>query len=248
MKNIARIMVMMLLITILLMVNVCAVDVIRLATVNSSQTSFKVRFSGEPKVSDEDKVKATVTNDFSATINVTGLTMDDNIETVVYVIQNTSVDLSAELSIDVINSNTEYFLVESKIDKTTLAKGEATTVTITIELIKKPVGESVSATIGIQLTATAVQPTGNNNGNTVNNNTTNPSVTNTNINTNVNSNTNTTTNTNSNVNQNSDTISTTSSNLAKNSTVSTSREKDETPKTGNLKFIEVIWRDRKSVV
>lgn len=225
MRNIARIIITMLFITMLSIVNVYSVNAntVMLATVNSSQTNFKVRFSGKPQVSNENKVKATVTNDLSATINVTGLTMDENIETVTYVVQNTSVDLSAELSLEAINNNTEYFSIEPKIEKKTLAKGEATTIIIKIKLIKKPVGESEKATIGIQLTATPIQPTENNNGNSANNNNTVDSYSAEN-NTNINSN------------------SRKPSRLGTTSTTSNQRIKDETPKTGDLKFIDIIWR------
>ena len=66
---------------------------------------FKVKFSGVPIVSNEQKVKAAVTNDISATINVTGLTMEENVETASYVVQNTSKDLLAELAVNITNSN-----------------------------------------------------------------------------------------------------------------------------------------------
>lgn len=188
------------------------------ATLNSSQTEFKVRFSGEPIVSNEDKVKAAITNDINATVNVTGLTMEENIETVTYIVQNTSKDLSAELAINTSNNNKEYFLIESEIEKTTLIKGEATKVTIKVELIKEPVGESQKATIGIQLDAKPIQPTEDNsqkqeqNGSSSSSSSSNQSST---------SNPSSTTTTNKNYGY---------------------YEKDETPKTGIFKLIDIFGR------
>lgn len=162
------------------------------ATVNPNQTEFKVRFSGKPEVSNAHKVNAAVTNDLNATINVTGLTVEENTENVTYIIQNTSKDLSADLSIETTNSNKEYFEVETKLEKTRLIKGEATKVSIKIKLIKKPIIEHVNTTIGIRINAMPVQPSGQTPG-----------------------------------------INPPSGATGKN-------EKDETPKTGNEKFIDIF--------
>ena len=165
MKKTQKILLIVILITIIMFSNSYAIatskkiSTIKLATSNMNQTEFKVRFSGKPKVSNESKVDAAITNDLCAIINASGLTMDESTETVTYIIQNTSKDLSAELSIETTNSNKEYFLIESKIEKTTLTKGEATKIIIKIQLIKEPVGKSEKSTIGIQLRATPIQPT-----------------------------------------------------------------------------------------
>ena len=218
MKKISKIVV-IILITIILIGNCYALaanenlSLVKLATINPNQTNFKVRFSGKPKVSNENKVKASVTNDLSATINVTGLTMKENFETVTYIVQNTSTDLSADLSIQTTNSNEEYFAIESNIEKTTLAKGEAAKVTITIKLIKEPLDESEKTTIGIQLKANPVQPTDDNDENAGHPTTTIPD-------TNANPNPNPNPNPNENY----------------------YGEKDDTPKTGNWKIIDVFWR------
>lgn len=188
-------------------------ELMRLATIN--QTEFKVRFSGEPKVSDKDKVKAVVTNDTNATINVTGLTKEENFETVTYIIQNTSIDLSAELSIETTNNNKEYFSIEPKIDKTILTKGEATKITIKIELLKELVNESQRAVIGIKLNAKPIQPTEDENKKEETNE--KPSQT--------------------------TQQPTTNKDVVSNITNKYNYyEKDETPKTGSSKFIDVYWR------
>ena len=75
-----------------------------------------------------------------------------------YIVQNVSDDLSADLSVATTNSNTEYFTLSSELAKTSLVAGEATTLTVTVELIKTPLEDSVSSIVGMQLTASPVQP------------------------------------------------------------------------------------------
>ena len=128
------------------------------AAADPSQSNFKVMFTGTPEVSDSTYVTAGITDDTNATINVAGLSTKGQIVSATYTVQNTSTDLSADLSVATTNSNTEYFTLSSELAKTSLTAGEATTVTVTVELTKTPVAESVSSTVGVQLTAVPVQP------------------------------------------------------------------------------------------
>ena len=183
----------------------------------AAQNDFKVKFSGVPIVSNEQKVKAAVTNDISATINVTGLTMEENVETASYVVQNTSKDLLAELAVNITNSNEEYFLIEPQIEKTILTNGEATRVIIKVELLKEPTEESQKSTIGIQLKAQPIQPKEDDNVNNENASSSKPDDS---------------------------TIQTTpSTNIKPNDKPQYDYyEKDETPKTGSLRFLDIFWR------
>ena len=128
------------------------------AAADPSQENFKVMFSGTPTVSDETYVTAGITDEINATINVSGLTKKGEIVTATYTIQNTSTDLTADLSATASNTNTEYFNVSYALEENTLQKGEATTITVTVELIKTPIQESVSSTIGVQIIAAPFQP------------------------------------------------------------------------------------------
>lgn len=128
------------------------------AAADPSQSDFKVMFSGTPTVSDEAYITASVTDDTNATINVSGFTTVGDQAIAEFTIQNASSDLSADLAVSVTNSNEEYFLLSSQIGKDSLISGEATTMTVTVELTKTPLAESVSSTIGVQLVATPVQP------------------------------------------------------------------------------------------
>lgn len=128
------------------------------ATADPSQSAYKVVFSGTSDVSDELLVKAAITDNVNATINVSGLTTEGQIESATYTVQNISTDLSADLSVLTTNSNTEYFTVTSQLEKETLEAGEATTVTVFVELIQVPTTDSESTVIGVQLTASPVEP------------------------------------------------------------------------------------------
>lgn len=130
------------------------------AKADASQANFAVKFSGEPTVAGSGTTTAAVTNDLNATMNVTGLTAKGETATATYTIQNTSADLTANLTAKTSNTNEEYFKVEYSFNgnKTSLAKGEATTVTVKVTLIKTPIEAQVSSTIGLQITAAPVQP------------------------------------------------------------------------------------------
>ncbi len=128
------------------------------ATADPSQSNFKVKFTGTPKVSDSTYVTAGITNDINATINVEKLTQKGQTVSAEYTIQNVSTDISADLSVATRNSNIEYFTLKSELAKTSLVAGEATILTVTVELTQTPVSERVTSTIGVQLTAMPVEP------------------------------------------------------------------------------------------
>ena len=128
------------------------------AAADPNQANFKVMFSGTPTVSDENYVAAAITDDINATMSVTGLTKKGDVVSATYTVQNASEYLSADLKISTTNNNTEFFTLSSEIAKTSLIAGEATTVTVPVEVTKTPIKESVHATIGVQIEAMPVQP------------------------------------------------------------------------------------------
>lgn len=163
MKKSSKIVIVLLILAVFLLENGSVI-----ATVNPNQTEFKVIFSGKPSVSNENTVKASITNEVNASVSVSGLTMKENVEYVTYIVQNTSKNLYADLVVNITNSNKEFFDVKTTVEKNNLTNGEATKITIKIELIKEPIDKSEMTTIGIQLRATPVQPE-NENGSGTNN-------------------------------------------------------------------------------
>lgn len=136
------------------------------AQAETSQANFTVKFTGETetdkvsvKYPDLATIRATVIDDTNAKIEASGLTAKGDTVTATYTVQNTSADLSADLSVETTtNSNKEYFAIEPRLAKTSLIAGEKTTLTVTVELLKTPIEDTVSSTIKVQLTANPVQP------------------------------------------------------------------------------------------
>ena len=115
-------------------------------------------FSGTPIVSNSEYITAAITDDINATISVNGLTTKGQMVTAEFTVQNASSDLSTDLSVTTTNSNTEYFILSSEINKSSLIAGEATIVKVNVELAKTPLAGRVESTIGVQLVATPVEP------------------------------------------------------------------------------------------
>ena len=133
-------------------------NVIGTVAADPNQANFKVGFVGTPEVSDGTYVSAGITNSTNATINVSGLTTKGQKVTATYNIKNDSKDLSSDLSVKATSSNTEYFVVSSRLNKSSLVAGEETTVTVTVELSKTLIENSASTNIGITLDAYPVEP------------------------------------------------------------------------------------------
>lgn len=130
------------------------------AQATPEQTNFTVKFSGTPTVSDSSKVVAEINqqDQLKATINVSKLTAKGDTATATYTIANTSADLSAVLSATTSNTNDEYFKITQNIAKATVAAGDTTTITVTVELIKTPITQDEETTIGVAITAEPQQP------------------------------------------------------------------------------------------
>lgn len=140
------------------------------AKAEAKQTNFSVKFVKPTGSEDKDtiivggqgKTTASVTDDTHATMDVTGLSAKGESATATFKIQNTSADLSALLSAKVTNSNEQYFKVTYNIaEPTTIIAAGTTTITVTVELLKTPVAEdaqTLTATIGVAVTAAPVQP------------------------------------------------------------------------------------------
>lgn len=123
-----------------------------------SDANFTVKFTGADPSVEGGNVLAKTTGDLTATLDVKGLTAKGQTATATYTIQNTSADLSANLTATTSNQNTEYFKVLTGFSETSIAKGETSTLTVTVELLKTPVDAEVKDTVGISITASPVQP------------------------------------------------------------------------------------------
>ena len=86
------------------------------------------------------------------------ITAKGDTATATYTIANTSADLSAVLSATTSNTNDEFFKITQNIAKGTVAAGDTTTITVTVELIKTPITQDEETTIGVTITAEPQQP------------------------------------------------------------------------------------------
>ena len=129
----------------------------------ANQTNFVVEFVGEPTTGGKGTTTATINTSkrTEGTVNVEGLTAKGDTATATFTVQNSSQDLSADLTAKATSSNENYFEVRCKIDDTTLKAGATTKLTVTVELLKTPIDETkedLSTNIGVSITAEPKQP------------------------------------------------------------------------------------------
>ena len=125
---------------------------------SANQFEFNVKFSGNPTVSNKEKVIGSVINSHNALIHIIHMNIIEDTETVSYIVQNTSRDLYADLIVNTTITNPEFFEVDTFVEKTRLTNGEATKVTFTVRLIKNPVGHEEVTTIKATIDAIPIQP------------------------------------------------------------------------------------------
>ena len=134
------------------------------ATATVDQNNFDVHFVS---TSDTPSLTGNVTLTGSASISqqdskvalfdVGGLTKVGDYAIATYTIINNSGGIGAELSLDLTNSNPEYFKVTETVTDNILQAGDTTTGTIKVEMIKTPIDTNVTTSITGTLTATPME-------------------------------------------------------------------------------------------
>ena len=131
-------------------------------TVTVNSNNFNVHFDTtvNPTIT-QNMGNATIDgqNNKVAHIAVTGLTKVGDTATAEYTVINESNGVGAEISLDLINTNTSYFKVTETIVKKQLQAGQSTKVRIIVELLKTPIEDIVSTDITGTLEATAIDNT-----------------------------------------------------------------------------------------
>ena len=167
MKNIQnkkkiQIMIFVLIAVITLGVGYAAITAINLvtngnATATENQENFKVKFT-TAAVTTGTGTAAIDTNDPKvATFDVTGLTKVGDTAVATYTVLNDSSGIGARISLNLTNSNTEYFSVTEAIGDTELQAGDTTTATVTVTMLKTPIEAAVSSSITGTLTASPLE-------------------------------------------------------------------------------------------
>jgi len=125
---------------------------------SAEQGNFKVSFikdgTGAPSFNGKGTATLAITNDTTATMDVSGLSSIGDTLTATFTIKNTSDDLTATLVATPSNSNPEYFEVTPTLGSTTVDPVDGTTtLQVAVKLIKTPLADQ-KATIGIAIVAT----------------------------------------------------------------------------------------------
>ena len=134
------------------------------ATANPNDNNFKVHFV---ETADTPNLEGNVTltgsadidkNDNTmATFNVGGLTKEGDYAIATYTIINNSNDVGAKLSLELTNSNADYFKVTETITDTELQAGDTTTGTVKVEMIKTPLTNEVTTSITAKIKANPLE-------------------------------------------------------------------------------------------
>lgn len=115
---------------------------------------FRVKFTGKPKSIGDGIVDAKITGQTTAIMHITGLKSVGDTAVILFDITNNSRDMAALLSNRIVNSNTKYFEVTTKLSNKRLSpKNGKTTLEIAIKLIKTPINNIEVANILIEVIA-----------------------------------------------------------------------------------------------
>lgn len=129
------------------------------SSATASDENFTVRFkktgSSYDAPTNLSNATASITNDLTAVIDVTGLTKEGDTATATYEIENASNGIDATVTAATISSNTDYFEVTTTGLTSTekvIASGNSEKITVTVKLIKTPIVNQ-TGTVTVELTA-----------------------------------------------------------------------------------------------
>ena len=129
-------------------------------TASVNQNNFKVHFTEAKEITGTTGVSGTTiieSNDTVASFNVTGLTKVGDYAEAKYTVSNDSAGIGAEISLNLSNTNNEYFKVTETILDNKLQAGDETTASVKVEMIKTPINDSVTTSVTAKLIATPLE-------------------------------------------------------------------------------------------
>ncbi len=127
------------------------------ASGSPSQNSFSVVFKSASVTTGTGTATIDQNDVTVAYFDVSGLSKTGDTAVATYTIRNESNGVGASIQLNVTNSNTEYFQITEAIVDTELQANEQTTATITVQMIKTPITDSVSTSITGTLIATPME-------------------------------------------------------------------------------------------
>ena len=131
------------------------------ATASVNQENFKVYFTQAQSITGSTGVSGTSSiDDNDATIayfDVSGLTKVGDYGVATYTISNNSNGIGADISLQLTNSNNEYFKITETVADSQLQAGDTTSATIKVEMVKTPINDSVTTSITGTIKATPIE-------------------------------------------------------------------------------------------
>ena len=124
---------------------------------SANQNNFKVKFlnadPNKPTIDGSPTNTITIFNDINASFDVSTLSKKGDIVNAIIKVKNDSNDVGTKISLNLTNSNTEYFSVEEYIDDDELNAGDIIYVRISVVMIKTPIDNVESTNIVAKLIA-----------------------------------------------------------------------------------------------
>ena len=131
------------------------------ATASVNQENFKVYFTQAQSITGSTGVSGTSSiDDNDATIayfDVTGLTKVGDYGVATYTVLNNSNGIGADITLQLTNSNNEYFKITETVADSQLQAGDTTTATIRVEMIKTPIQADVTTSVTAKLIASPLE-------------------------------------------------------------------------------------------
>ena len=128
------------------------------ATASVNQNNFVVHFVAADNITGSTGVSGTATyEETTAEFDVTGLTKVGDYAIAKYTVRNDSEAIGTEITLNLTNSNSEYFKVTETIDDNKLQAGEETYAIVRIEMIKTPINDDVTTSVTAKLIATPLE-------------------------------------------------------------------------------------------
>ena len=125
------------------------------------QIVLKVYFTQAQSITGSTGVSGTSSiDDNDATIayfDVSGLTKVGDYGVATYTISNNSNGIGADISLQLTNSNNEYFKITETVADSQLQAGDTTSATIKVEMVKTPINDSVTTSITGTIKATPIE-------------------------------------------------------------------------------------------
>ena len=126
-------------------------------TASAVQENFQVYFTNSSITDGKGTVSIDEDDATIGYFDITGLSKIGDYAEATYTVLNNSNGVGADISLQLTNSNNEYFKVTETVADSQLQAGDTTTATVKVEMIKTPLNDTVSTTITATLKATPLE-------------------------------------------------------------------------------------------